>query len=176
MRHSKAFTLLELMVVIFIMSLVTAMVFSTFKRKEEKPKVLDPTTLPIEFRKAFKGQGEVELFCIRKCQECYVMKEQEISPYEGEIHLGREVEVYLLDSDNHLVHIDDFGRIKDEKVCLRYHLYANGSTTQMVLKNSEGVYYLPSFFGKAQKVAEMDEAKELWIKEEYDLKDSGSFY
>jgi len=152
------------------------MVFSTFKRKEEKPKVLDPTTLPIEFRKAFKGQGEVELFCIRKCQECYVMKEQEISPYEGEIHLGREVEVYLLDSDNHLVHIDDFGRIKDEKVCLRYHLYANGSTTQMVLKNSEGVYYLPSFFGKAQKVAEMDEAKELWIKEEYDLKDSGSFY
>jgi len=39
-----------------------------------------------------------------------------------------------------------------------------------------GIYYLPSFFGKAQKVKEMDEAKELWIKETYDLKDSGSFY
>jgi len=176
MRYSKAFTLLELMVVIFIMSLVTAMVFSTFKRQERKPKVLDPTTLPTEFRTAFKGQGEVELVCIGKCQECYVIKAQEISAYEGELNLGKEVEVYLLDEDNHLVHIDDFGRIKDEKVCLRYHLYANGSTTQMVLKNSEGIYYLPSFFGKAQKVAQMDEAKELWIKEEYDLKDSGSFY
>jgi prepilin-type N-terminal cleavage/methylation domain-containing protein len=176
MKHSKAFTLLELMVVIFIMSLVTAMVFSTLKRKEKKVKVLDPTTLPAEFRKAFKGQGDVELFCINKCQECYVMKEGALSPYEGEINLGKEVEVHLLDDDNRFVQIDDFGRIKDKKVCLRYHLYANGSTTQMVLKNSKGIYYLPSFFGKAQKVAEMDEAKEFWIKEDYDLKDSGSFY
>ena len=176
MKHSKAFTLLELMVVIFIMSIVTAMVFSTLKRKEEKIEVLDPTTLPAELRKAFKGQGDIDLFCINKCQECYVMKENDISPYEGEINFGHEVEVHLLDEDNHFVQIDNFGRIKDKKVCLRYHLYANGSTTQMVIKNSDGIYYLPSFFGKAQKVAEMDEAKELWIKEEYDLKDSGSFY
>jgi len=176
MKHSKAFTLLELMVVIFIMSIVTAMVFSTLKRKEEKIEVLDPTTLPAELRKAFKGQGDIELFCINKCQECYVMKGRDISPYEGEINFGHEVEVHLLDEDNHFVQIDNFGRIKDKKVCLRYHLYANGSTTQMVIKNSDGIYYLPSFFGKAQKVAEMDEAKELWIKEEYDLKDSGSFY
>ena len=176
MKHSKAFTLLELMVVIFIMSIVTAMVFSTLKRKEEKIEVLDPTTLPTELKKAFKGQGEIELFCINKCQECYVMKGNDLSPYEGEINFGHEVEVHLLDRDNHFVQIDDFGRIKDKKVCLRYHLYANGSTTQMVIKNSDGIYYLPSFFGKAQKVAEMGEAKELWIKEEYDLKDSGSFY
>ena len=176
MKHSKAFTLLELMVVVFIMSLVTAMVFSTLKRKEEKIEVLDPTTLPAEFRKAFKGQGDIELFCIKKCQECYVMKGRDISSYEGEINFGKEVKIYQLDADNHFVQIDDFGRIKDEKVSLRYHLYANGSTTQMVIENSDGIYYLPSFFGKAQKVAEMDEAKELWIKEEYDLKDSGSFY
>jgi len=161
MKHSKAFTLLELMVVIFIMSIVTAMVFSTLKRKEEKIEVLDPTTLPAELRKAFKGQGDIELFCINKCQECYVMKGSELSPYEGEINFGHEVEVHLLDEDNHFVQIDNFGRIKDKKVCLRYHLYANGSTTQMVIKNSDGIYYLPSFFGKAQKVAEMDEA---WMR------------
>ena len=176
MKHSKAFTLLELIVVIFIISIVSAMVFSNLQHKEEKIKVLDPSTLPFEFRKAFKGQGDVELFCINKCQECYVIKEGNISPYKGDIDLGKEIEIYLLDNDNRFVQIDDFGRIKDEKVCLRYHLYSNGSTTQMLIKNSDGIYYLPSFFGKAQKVKEMDEAKELWIKETYDLKDSGSFY
>jgi len=176
MKHSKAFTLLELMVVIFIMSIVTAMVFSTLKRKEEKVNILDSTTLPSEFRKAFKGQGDVELFCVNKSKECYIMKGREISPYKGEVNFGNEVEIYLLDSDNHFVKTDDFGRIKDKKVSFRYHLYPNGSTTQMVIKNSDGIYYLPSYFGKAQKVAEMDEAKELWIKEDYDLKDSGSFY
>jgi len=176
MKHSKAFTLLELIVVIFIISMVSVMVFSTLKHEEKKIKVLDPTTLPFEFRKAFKGQGGVELFCINKCQECYVMKGGEILPYEGDINLGKEIEVYLLDKNDHFYQIDDFGRIKDKKVCLRYHLYSNTSTTQMVIKNHDGIYYLPSFFAKAQKVSEMDEAKELWIKEAYDLKDSGSFY
>jgi len=176
MKHSKAFTLLELIVVIFIISLVSGMVFSKLKDKEEKIKVIGPTTLPSEFREAFKGQGEVDFFCINKSKECYVMKEGKISSYEGEINFGKEVEIYLLDNDNNFVQIDDFGRIKDEKVSLRYHLYANGSTTQMVIKNSKGIYYLPSFFGKVKKVADMDEAKELWIKEDYDLKDSGSFY
>ena len=176
MKHSKAFTLLELIVVIFIISIISAMVFSNLQHKEEKIKIVDPSTLPSEFRKTFKGQGDVELFCIKKCQECYVIKEGNISPYEGDIDLGKEIEVYFLDNDNRFVQVDDFGRIKDKKVCLRYHLYSNGSTTQMLIKNSDGIYYLPSFFGKAQKVKEMDEAKELWIKETYDLKDSGSFY
>jgi len=176
MKHSKAFTLLELIVVIFIISIISAMVFSNLQHKEEKIKIVDPSTLPSEFRKTFKGQGDVELFCIKKCQECYVIKGGNISPYEGDIDLGKEIEVYLLDNDNRFVQVDDFGRIKDKKVCLRYHLYSNGSTTQMLIKNSDGIYYLPSFFGKAQKVKEMDEAKELWIKEAYDLKDSGSFY
>ena len=75
-----------------------------------------------------------------------------------------------------MVQIEDVGRVQDKKICLRFHLYPNGSSTQMVISNDQGIYYLPSYFGKAQEVADMEEAKELWIKEDYDLSDSGSFY
>ncbi len=177
MRYSRAFTLLELIVVIFIITMVGAMVFSTAMHNEkEEKKVLDPSTLPSSFRKSFENQGDVELFCIKKCQECFVLQNGKISSYDGGVKFGKEVELYKLDNDDHFVQLDELGRFKDKKLCLRYHLYPNGSTTQLVIKNSDGIFYLPSFFGDAKKVGDMDEAKEMWIKDNYDLRDSGAFY
>jgi prepilin-type N-terminal cleavage/methylation domain-containing protein len=172
----KGFSLLELIVVVMIVSLIGFLVFSSAVTQQQKTKVLDPTTLPSTFRDSFKGQGDVELFCIKKCEECYVVQGGNISPYDGGIDFGKDVEIHLLDDDNRFVEIDDLGRIKDKKVCLRYHLYPNGSTTQMVIVNKNGIYFLPSYFGKATKVEDMEEAKELWVKEDYSLRDSGSFY
>jgi predicted small secreted protein len=174
-KHS-AFSLLELIVVVMIVSLVGFLVFSSAVKQQTKKKILDPTTLPQTLRESFKGQGDIEFFCIKKCQECYTVQGKNITAYEGGLQLGKEVKIYKLDDDNHFVQIDELGRLKDKKICLRYHLYANGSTTQMVIENNQGIYYLPSYFGKAKKVENMEEAKALWIKEEYDLRDSGSFY
>ena len=172
----SGFSLLELIVVVMIVSLVGFLVFSSAIKEQKKPKVLDPTTLQKTFRNSFQGQGDVELFCINKCQQCYVIKNKEINEYNGSIDFGKDVEVHLLDNDNHLVQMDEIGRIKDKKICLRYHLYPNGSTTQMIITNNQGVYYLPSYFGEAKKVNDIEEAKELWIKDEYNLRDSGSYY
>lgn len=172
----KGFSLLELIVVVLIVSLIGFLVFSTAVKQQQKVKVLDPTTLPTTLRESFKGQGDVELFCIKKCEECYVVQGGNISPYDGGIDFGEDLEIHFLDNDNRFFQIDDLGRMKDKKVCLRYHLYANGSTTQMVVVNKKGIYFLPSYFGQAVKVDDMEEAKELWIKEDYSLKDSGSFY
>ena len=177
MKSTKAFTLLELIVVIFIITLMGGMIFSSSMHKEkEAKKVLDPTSLPTTFRELFKGQGDVELFCVNKGTACYVLQNGKISPYSGGTEFGEELEVYKLDDDDHFVQLEELGRVKDKKITLRYHLYPNGSTTQMVIKNSDGVFYLPSFFGEAKKVKDMDLAKELWIKDKYDLRDSGSFF
>ena len=175
-KTSKAFTLLELIVVIFIITIVGSIMFSSAIHEEKKAEDLNPSTLPATFKRAFKGQGDVELFCIQKCTKCYVMQEGQITPYNGGIKFGKNVEIHTLDQDDHFVQRDELGRLKDEKINFRFHLYPNGSTTQMVVTNDQGIYFLPSFFGKAKKVEDMDEAKELWIKSKYDLKDSGSFY
>ena len=172
----SGFSLLELIVVVMIVSLVGFLVFSSAIKEQKKTDVLDPSTLQKTFRKSFQGQGDVELFCIDKCKKCYVIQNFKIVDYDGGIDFGKDVEVHLLDNNNHLIHMDELGRIKDKKICLRYHLYPNGSTTQMIITNDQGVYYLPSYFGKAKKVNDIEEAKELWIKDEYNLRDSGSYY
>ena len=172
----KGFSLLELIVVVLIVSLIGFLVFSSAVKQQQRTEVLDPTTLQKTFRKSFQGQGDVELFCIKKCQECYVAQGKSIVAYDGGIEFGKNVEIHLLDKDNHLVQMEELGRVKDKKICLRYHLYPNGSTTQMIISNDQGIYYLPSYFGKAKKVKDIEDAKELWIKDNYDLRDSGAYY
>ncbi len=172
----SGFSLLELIVVVMIVSLVGFLVFSSAIKTQKKKEVLDPTTLQKTFRNSFQGQGDVELFCINKCKECYVIKDREITAYDGGIDFGKDVEVHLLDKDNHLVQIEEQGRIKDKKICLRYHLYPNGSTTEMIITNNQGIFYLPSYFGEAKKVTDIEEAKALWIKDKYNLRDIGLYY
>ena len=172
----SAFTLLELIVVVMIISIVGFLVFSEAIKKQTKIEDLNPSTLPLTFKEAFKGQGDVELICIKKSTECYVMIEGQIEPYSEGIKFGKNVEIHTLDKDNNFALQDELGRLKDKKITFRFHLYPNGSTTQMVVSNDKGIYFLPSFFGKAKKVEDMDEAKELWLKSNYDLKDSSSFY
>jgi hypothetical protein len=46
----------------------------------------------------------------------------------------------------------------------------------MILSNDSGVYYLPSYFGEPVEVNDIGSAKELWIKEEYNLRDKGNYY
>lgn len=170
------FSLLELIVVVLIVSLIGFLVFSSAIKQQKRTEDLGPITLQKTFRQAFKGQGDVELFCINKSTECYVVKGGAITAYENGVKFGKNLEVHFVDKDNRLVQVDEFGRIKDKKISFRYHLYPNGSTTQMIISNDQGIYYLPSYFSKAQKVADLEEAKALWVKEQYDLGDSGSYY
>jgi len=175
-NFSKAFTLIELIIVILIISLVGFMVFSEVVKQEQKVDTLKISNLSNTLRTLFQSDEDIEFFCIEKSTDCYIAKGANITPYEGNIALGTALKVYKMDKENHLVHVEEFGRIKDKKITLRYTLYANGSSTQMVLENNQGLYYFPSYFGEAQEVEDLDVAKELWIKPQYNIKDSGNFY
>ncbi|MBD3792589.1 MAG: prepilin-type N-terminal cleavage/methylation domain-containing protein [Campylobacterales bacterium] len=175
-NQHKAFTLIELMIVILIISLMGFFVFSEVKKQEEKKEVIDPTGLVSSLRKTFANNSEFEFLCIHKSTECYVAQGAELISYAGTIKLGRDLEFYSMDDNDHLVQIEEFGRIKDEKVTLRMQFYANGSNTQAILANDEGVYFIPAYFGESKKVESLDEAQELWIKEDFDLGDSGRYY
>ena len=81
-----------------------------------------------------------------------------------------------MDKRNSLELIEDFGVFKSSKVSFRYNIFPNKSTSQMIIKNDDGVFYMPSYFGKVKKVDSLEDAKSLWIKYEYDLQDSTSYY
>ena len=70
----------------------------------------------------------------------------------------------------------DYGRYQDERICLVLHFYPNGSSTQIILKQKDDVYFLPAFFGEPKKVDSILEAKELWLQNNRLISNSGEFY
>ena len=172
----RGFTLIELIIVVLIISLMGFMVFSSMVKQEKEIDTLNPLSLRTNLQKIFGRNEDIEFFCISKSTDCYVARGSEIIAYEGILHLGTDIEIHKVDNKNKLEQIEEFGRIKDHKITFKYNLYSNGSSSQIIIANSEGVYYLPSYFGKAQKVDDLDKAKELWIKEEYDLTDKGNYH
>ncbi len=174
MRLRRGFTLLELIVVVFIISLVYSLVFSNLQKKKDKPKVLTPLNLKDNVFKLIHGEGE--FFCILKCKECYYSQSNStnIKRFQGQLALG-ELEVYILDADDNFQKIE-YGRVDDERLCIRYNIYPNKSSSKMVIKNKTGVFYIPSYFGESQKVTDFDEAKEIWLKYSDKVSSMGDFY
>jgi len=170
------FTLIELIVVVMIISLVGFMVFSEAVKQTKKPEKLTPLTLPSTLKKLYPSKEEVEFFCISKSTKCYIAKGRDIIRYDALVDFGKNLEVYIVDNNNQLVRLEEFGRIKDKKITLRYTLYSNSSSSQMILLNDNGVYYLPAYFGEPVEVEDGEEAKALWIKDKYNLRDKGNYY
>jgi hypothetical protein len=159
-----------------IISMVGFLVFSEAVKETKREGKLDPLTLPSTLKSAFPYSEDIEFFCIKESRDCYIAKGAEILPFKGNINLGSNLEVYKVDKSDQLVQVENFGRVQDEKITFRYTLYENGSTTQIILSNDEGVYYLPSYFGEPKKVDDLDSAKKLWLKDDFNLRDSGNFY
>lgn len=170
----RAFSLLELMIVILIISFTYMLLFASMQRAENKPKALTAENLKSTLIKQGVHHKEAELFCLNQCQSCYLYQNGETTPYKGELALG-DLEVYEMDKDDKLAKID-FGRYEDHDVCLRFVLHHNSSSSQMVIKTKNGIYYLPTLFGEVAKMASLEEAEERWLAYTEALKDNGEFY
>lgn len=172
----QAFSLIELLIVVLLISLVYGFIFANINVKDKtKDKILSPLTLSEMSKELLKGEGE--LFCIAKCQECYysLSSSSDLHPYKGKLNFGKDIKIYQLDSQNNFVE-QEFGRINDEKVCLRFHLYPNESSSKLVIENNHGFFYIPSYFGQPKKLASLEEAKKEWLKYNRIVSSSGDFY
>jgi len=94
--------------------------------------------------------------------------------YDSAIKLA-DIEAYMVDTSDDVQKIE-YKRYKDQKICLKMDFYANGSSTQIILKDKQKSYFLPSLFGEPKEFDELDEAKEYWIKTSSLLSDNGAFY
>lgn len=175
-RTRRGFSLIELLVVILIVSIVYFLGFDGIEIGKPKPKALTPLNLKstIVSSEFFSGQGS--LLCINKCRSCYLRQDvsSAFQEYTNPIDLG-DIEAYTIDNQDSLTRIE-YGRYQDEKICLQMDFYNNGSSTQIILKNDTGSYFLPAFFAEPQKFASPEEAKEYWLRNNTAMSDSGEFY
>jgi len=174
-KLKRGFTLVELLLAIFLVGLFAYFVFATpgdVKTPKEKVTI---SNLPLFFQKNLSGDGEV--VCIDKCKECYyitnALKAQN-APIP--MFIKNVVGEYILDKNNNPVRLD-LGRYKDKKVCMRFRHYKNGSISQIILDLGNKVYFIPSYFGEGKEFGSISEAADWWQKDSQNaLRSRGDWY
>ncbi|NPA50746.1 MAG: prepilin-type N-terminal cleavage/methylation domain-containing protein [Epsilonproteobacteria bacterium] len=173
-ENRSGFTLVELLLAIFLVSLFAYFVFAT-PRTFEEPKVeVNITNLPQFLQTNLKGDGE--LVCINNCKECYFLTGSIKSPSPIPFPLALKVEnEYILDRSDNPVKIER-GRFKDQKVCLRLRHYKNGSISQVILELEDRYIFIPSFFGEGKEFGSLGEAADWWIKDNKKFDSKSNWY
>jgi len=169
-RSHAGFSLIELLIVIALISLFGFMVFGFMQSsalKQESYTVKD-------LKKIFKTTKNAELVCTQKCSSCFIHPIGDASTQKIDSDL-KEIQSYILDKDNNPQKVD-FGRVNDEKICLRFRYYANGSTSQMIIGSEGKFFYFPSYFTKVSVYTSLDEAAEKWIEGTKLLTSQGNYY
>ena len=174
--HKKGFTLVELLIVVLLVSLIYFLGFSNIKLAKKEPKALSPLNLKETITSSKNFTGQMTLLCVNKCKTCLLRRDisSAYQPYSNGIDLTN-IKAYTIDARNTLVQIE-YERYDDKKVCLKMDFYPNGSSTQIILENEKGAYFLPTYFEKAKKFASVEDAKEYWLENTQLVSDSGEFY
>lgn len=173
---SKGFSLIELLIVILIVSIVYFLGFEGIEIGKPKPKALTPLNLKSTIVSSELFSGQATLLCIDDCRSCYLRKDisSAFEEYTDSLDLGN-IEVYTLDQYDTLTQME-YGRYQDKKICLVMDFYTNGSSTQLILKNDKGAYFLPAFFGEPQMFSSVEDAKDHWLRNATAASQSGEFY
>jgi len=167
---------MELLIVIFIISLVYALGITGVEFSKKKPKALTPLNLKETIVKSEFFAGRTTLMCVDKCRKCYLRSNinADFQPYKNKIDLTG-ISVYTIDASESLQEIE-YERFGDQKICLVMDFYNNGSSTQIILKDKQGAYFLPAFFAEAKKFDSPEDAKSHWLKRSRSVSNSGSYY
>lgn len=173
---NKGFSLVELLIVILIVSIVYFLGFEGVEIGEKKPKALSPLNLKSNIISSELFEEKATLLCIDQCRTCYVRDDvtAAFQEYTSPIDLT-DIKAYTIDSYEALKRIE-YGRYQDEKICLLMDFYTNGSSTQIILENDTGTYFLPAFFGEPKEFSSPEKAKEYWLRDSTLASDSGDFY
>jgi len=172
----KGFSLVELLIVIMVVALIYAAGFSGVSYSKPKPKALTPLNIKDNIIKSEFYNGRTTLMCLDKCKKCYLRQglNSKFVPYSNSIQLNNVV-AYSLDSKDSLYQIE-YERFNDKPICLVIDFYNNGSSTQLILKDDKGAYFLPAYFGKAKKFDSIENAKTYWLESSQAISDSGGYY
>lgn len=172
----KGFTLIELLIVILIVSMVYFLGFDGVELGKKKPKALSPLNLKSTIVSSDWFGSHVTLLCVNDCKTCFLRKglSASYSEYSNAINLSN-IKAYTVDESDSLLHLE-YERYDDQKICLKMDFYPNGSSTQIILADKQGAYFLPAYFEDAKKFESPEDAKDYWLESSRLVADNGEFY
>ena len=172
----KGFSLIELLIVVVLAGTLLAVGISKIKIRKSTPKALTPLNLKETIIKSEFFSGHATLMCVNKCRTCYLRQgiTSVFKAYSNKIDLTN-IKAYTLDERESLRQLE-YERYDDQRICLVMDFYNNGSSTQIILEDEEGAYFLPAFFGDPKKFDSPEDAKAYWLEQSHSVSGSGDIY
>ncbi len=160
--NSKAFTLMEMIVVVILVGIIYALMLTYLKPKRENISLgiaskLRALLLP------YWNHSHIYLICGNRCKSCAIYDNNSLIAKDIPFPLNIKVKgVYGFDDSNRLEgkeFLTPF--LSDEKICLRYDLYPNKSNSELFIEDENGsVLYFPPYFNTFKSFASLQSAKD----------------
>lgn len=168
--QKKAFTLIELIIVVIIMGVVYNLAIVNFNKVNDASEKLTLLTLK-EYLAKLPHEKSSELICLDDCSTCKVVVDGNVTD-EIEDFLDESVKVYRYD--------DAYGAVLKElrvyfnsedveqSVCFDYKVFSNGVGDQIFVEYKEKYYDFTRYFEKTAQYDSMEdliEARENMISD-----------
>lgn len=147
----QGFTLIELMLVVFIIGLVYGVIINRVERAGDDAEKLSLETL-VDFMRKEHRNNHLAIVCTDNCEEC-VLYADDAPVKEVPQLIDDSAVVYRFDFDLGYERIDfaplfdDEGR--QEEVCFRYEVFPDGSRSEWMVEYQDRVVDLPGFFDQS---------------------------
>lgn len=172
---NRAFTLIELIIVITIMGLIATFVGTRLSTASNHSIVLTPETLK-KYLTAFNSTKRLDLFCYADCTQCDLWEGDKKLRTSLSLESNNALRVRRFDRFGHLAVADPAVRFERNGIkdgCFEFSLYPDGLTSPLILE-SQGTFIVYSPLGVSRTSRNEDELRTLL----YDttLLNSGSYY
>jgi hypothetical protein len=166
---NRAFTLFELILVIFLMGVLYSLVSFSFDRYFDRDENLKFEHIKSYLKSTRENNGSlVELVCYDRCQKCVIFEDTVL---KKELNLNLDKDLEVLDMDE----LGDF-RVKEfedrlvdddfERICFEFKLFSNDSSSKLLVYNFGRYYVFNSYFSDVNISFDEDEAKRAFFDKE----------
>ncbi|MCJ7764735.1 MAG: prepilin-type N-terminal cleavage/methylation domain-containing protein [Thiovulaceae bacterium] len=144
MMRKKAFTLLELLIVVVIIGVIYGLVINSMHKISNKEADLDFKSLP-SFMRTLQHQNHVAFVCTDRCKACavyvdgkkvkkaepFMAKERVLRFWRFDANLGAQELRFapIYDADD-----------REFDVCFRYDIFEDGSSSEMIIETQKESY------------------------------------
>jgi prepilin-type N-terminal cleavage/methylation domain-containing protein len=158
----KAFSLIELLIVIMIIGVVYTLVVGNFNSIAEEKTKLTLKNLK-EYLLSIEHEESVKILCLDDCSECDILVDTQ--KYKSiEDFVDEDIKVYRYDALYGYTKIEQevYFNVEDveEDVCFSYEVAKSGVGSQVLVEFKEKFYDYTSYFSKVQVYSSMAEAQE----------------